>query len=295
TAVIEMAQASGLTLVPPNKMNPLVTTSYGTGELIKYGLDLGCTRFIVGLGGSATNDGGLGMGQALGFSFLDQEGKPLGFGGGELVRLAKIETGGADLRLSQADFEVAADVQNVLTGPTGASYVYGPQKGGTPAQLELLDGALENYGRILKRDLGRDVAAKPGAGAAGGLGAGLMALLNAEIRSGIELILDLFDFSQKARGAQLVLTGEGRLDAQSAYGKVPLGVGRRCRALGVPAVALAGTVLQEAEILHQEGISAYFSICGGPLSLEQAINSGAELLENQAAQVLRLFLAAAGN
>ncbi len=292
TAVIEMAQASGLILVPRDKRNPLVTTTYGTGELIRKALDLGCDHLIIGIGGSATNDGGMGMAQALGFLFLDENGNPLGQGGGELTRLARIDAGGRDPRLDQVTVEVACDVNNPLTGPQGAAHIYGPQKGATPEMVALLDLALANYDRILQRDLGQNVGNVPGAGAAGGLGAGLMALLGGTLVSGIELVLDVLGFDEKVKGTGLVLTGEGKFDAQSAYGKVPMGVARRAKHFGVPCVVIAGSVLPSAEILHREGVAAYFSILNRPMRLEDAMKNGAELVENQTAEVVRLFSAA---
>jgi glycerate kinase len=287
--VIEMAQASGLVLVPEAERNPLVTTTFGTGELIAKALDLGCDHLIIGIGGSATNDGGMGMAQALGVRFLDGEGELLGSGGGELARLASIDLSRLDPRLEDVRIEVACDVNNPLTGPQGASHVYGPQKGATPEMVAFLDAALARYDRILQRDAGQDVGRVPGAGAAGGLGAGLMALLGGRLVSGIELVLSALDFETKAAGASLVLTGEGKFDAQSAYGKVPMGVARRSRALGVPVVVIAGTVLPSAEILHGEGVSAYFSIINRPMSLKEAMEGAVELLENQVAEVIRLY------
>lgn len=289
TAVIEMAQASGLVLVPEEERNPLVTTTFGTGELIAKALDLGCDHLIIGIGGSATNDGGMGMAQALGVRFLDTEGELLGSGGGELARLASIDISRMDPRLQDVRIEVACDVNNPLTGPQGAAHVYGPQKGATPEMVEFLDAALARYDRILKRDLGQDVGRVPGAGAAGGLGAGLMALLKGKLVSGIELVLNVLKFEEKARGASLVITGEGKFDAQSAYGKVPMGVARRSKALGLPVVVIAGSVLPSADILHGEGVDAYFSILNRPMSLKEAMEGAAELLENQTAEVIRLF------
>ena len=289
TAVIEMAQASGLILVPENERNPLVTTTFGTGELIKKALELGCSHLIIGIGGSATNDGGMGMAQALGFRFFDEQKQPLGQGGGELARLARIDASGRDPRLDDVTIEVACDVNNPLTGPQGAAHIYGPQKGATSEMVEFLDAALSNYDQILQRDLGQDVGKVPGAGAAGGLGAGLMALLGGLLVSGIELVLDVLDFDKKVKGACLVLTGEGKFDAQSAFGKVPMGVAHRARKLGVPVVVIAGSVLPSAEILHGEGVTAYFSILNQPMSLNEAMDHGAELVENQVAEVMRLF------
>ncbi|NMB01356.1 MAG: glycerate kinase [Firmicutes bacterium] len=291
TAVIEMAEASGLILVPEGERNPLVTTTFGTGELISKALDLGCNHLIIGIGGSATNDGGMGMAQALGFRFFDAEGELLGSGGGELARLARIDASRIDPRLHDVRIEVACDVNNPLTGPQGAAQIYGPQKGATPEMVEFLDAALARYDLILQRDLNQDVGKVPGAGAAGGLGAGLMALLNGKLVSGIELVLDVLGFDEKLQGAKLVLTGEGKFDAQSAFGKVPMGVARRAKGAGIPCVVVAGTVLPSAEILHGEGVTAFFSILNQPMSLQEAMEGAAQLVENQVAEVVRLFVA----
>lgn len=289
TAVIEMAQASGLTLIKEEERNPLFTSTFGTGELMRHALDLGCTKLIIGIGGSATNDGGMGMAQALGFRFLDAKGELLGSGGGELARLASIDTSQVDPRIKGVQIEVACDVDNPLTGPQGAAHIYGPQKGATPVMVEFLDAALANYDRVLQKDLAQNVGLTPGAGAAGGLGAGLMALVGGKLVSGIELVLRVLGFAEKTKGAQLVLTGEGKFDAQSAYGKVPVGVARQSQKLGVPVVVVAGTVLPDAEVLHKEGITAYFSIQNKPMSLQEAMENGAQLVENQVAEVMRLF------
>jgi len=289
TGVIEMAQASGLPLVPPEKRNPLFTTTYGTGELIRCALDLGCTQLVIGIGGSATNDGGMGMAQALGVRFLDADGRELGPGGAELARLEKIDISGLDPRLAEAKIEVACDVDNPLTGPSGASHIYGPQKGATPAMVEQLDRALMHYAEVIRKDLGKDVESVPGAGAAGGLGAGLMAFLGGRLVSGIQLVFRVLDFERQVQGADLVFTGEGKFDAQSAFGKVPVGVARACRAFGIPVIVLAGTVTLDSEELHGEGITASFSVLNQPMSLEEAMARTAELVEFQAAQVMRLW------
>lgn len=229
------------------------------------------------------------MAQALGVRFLDADGELLGSGGGELARLESIDSSRLDPRLEDVRIEVACDVNNPLTGPQGAAHVYGPQKGATPEMVEFLDQGLARYDRILQRDLGQDVGRVPGAGAAGGLGAGLMAILKGKLVSGIELVLNVLEFDEKVRGADLVITGEGKFDAQSAYGKVPMGVAQRSRAFGVPVVVIAGTVLPSAEVLHQEGVSAYFSILNRPMTLKEAMEGAGELLENQTAEVIRLF------
>lgn len=289
TAVIEMAQASGLTLIPEETRNPLLTTTYGTGELIRLALDLGCINLIIGLGGSATNDGGAGMAQALGVQLLDDVGEEVGLGGAELARLASIDISGLDSRISEVKIQVACDVTNPLTGPQGASAVYGPQKGATPEMVEQLDKALANYAEVIRKDLGIDVEHVPGAGAAGGLGAGLLAFLKGELVSGIELVLNTVNFRAEADTADLVFTGEGKFDAQSAYGKVPIGVARACKPMGVPVVVLAGSVALDIEAVHDEGITACFAIANGPMTLAESMEQTAELLEFQAEQVMRLW------
>ena len=289
TAVIEMAQASGLTLIPEEKRNPLLTTTYGTGELIRLALDLGCINLIIGLGGSATNDGGAGMAQALGVQLLDDVGEEVGLGGAELARLASIDISGLDSRISEVKIQVACDVTNPLTGPQGASAVYGPQKGATPEMVEQLDKALANYAEVIRKDLGIDVEHVPGAGAAGGLGAGLLAFLKGELVSGIELVLNTVNFRAEADTADLVFTGEGKFDAQSAYGKVPIGVARASKPKGVPVVVLAGSVALDIEAVHDEGITACFAIANGPMTLAESMEQTAELLEFQAEQVMRLW------
>lgn len=291
TAVIEMAQASGLTLIPEEERNPLLTTTYGTGELIRLALDLGCRHLIIGLGGSATNDGGAGMAQALGVRLLDSAGDSLGLGGAELARLASIDVSELDPRLNNVKIQVACDVTNPLTGPQGASAVYGPQKGATPKMVEQLDQALANYAEVIRKDLGIDVEPVPGAGAAGGLGAGLLAFLRAELVSGIELVLNTVNFRAAVDTADLVFTGEGKLDAQSAYGKVPIGVARACKPMGIPVVVLAGSVELDTQPMYDDGITACFAVANGPMTLEESMEQAAKLLEFKAEQVMKVWLA----
>lgn len=291
TAVIEMAQASGLTLIPEEERNPLLTTTYGTGELIRLALDLGCRHLIIGLGGSATNDGGAGMAQALGVRLLDSAGDSLGLGGAELARLASIDVSELDPRLNDVKIQVACDVTNPLTGPQGASAVYGPQKGATPKMVEQLDQALANYAEVIRKDLGIDVEPVPGAGAAGGLGAGLLAFLRAELVSGIELVLNTVNFRAAVDTADLVFTGEGKLDAQSAYGKVPIGVARACKPMGIPVVVLAGSVELDTQPMYDDGITACFAVANGPMTLEESMEQAAKLLEFKAEQVMKVWLA----
>lgn len=289
TAVIEMAAASGLALVPEDKRNPLLTTTYGTGELIKAALDRGCRELIIGIGGSATNDGGAGMAAALGVKFLDKDGKKLGYGGAELSRLVKLDRSGLDPRLQETAIKVAGDVDNPLTGPRGASQVYGPQKGASREMAEQLDGALVNYARVIKKELGINIADVPGAGAAGGLGAGLIAFTGAEIHSGIDLVLDTLGIDRLLPRCRLLFTGEGRLDSQSVHGKVPIGVARRARKHNVPVVALAGSLEGSREEFRSQGITASFAIADGPLSLEESLARGPELIEKLTAELISLW------
>ncbi len=292
TAVIEMAAASGLPLVPEEKRNPLVTTTYGTGELIRAALDCGCDRLIIGIGGSATNDGGAGMVQALGASLYDEAGNELPFGGGQLIKLAGIDVTGLDSRLNSVEILVACDVDNPLTGPRGAAHIYGPQKGATEEMVKDLDAGLGHYARLIKKFLGIEVDRERGAGAAGGLGAGLMAFLKGKLTPGIELVMDAVGLEAKLAGCDLVLTGEGKMDAQSAFGKVPVGVARLAKKYAIPVIALAGSAErgEGTQALYREGISAYFSIVNGPMSLQDAMDNTATLVEEAAAEVMRLWM-----
>ena len=289
TGVIEMAAASGLTLLPPEQRNPMLTTTFGTGELIQAALRHGCTRLIVGIGGSATNDGGVGMAQALGIRFLDKQGKNLPFGGGRLYQLARIDTGGLDPTLQKVSLLVACDVDNPLTGPQGASTVYGPQKGADSEMIPHLDNGLKHLARIIHKDLGLEVEHIPGAGAAGGLGAGLMAFLGGELTPGIDLVMNLVGLEKELATSDLVFTGEGQLDGQSIFGKVPVGVARRARNHGLPVIALAGSVTPEAEALHKEGITAYFSITNTPIPLEEAMQKAAINIEQTTGEIMRII------
>lgn len=291
TAVIEMAEASGLTLVPPALRDPGRTTTYGTGELMRAALDLGCDRLIVAIGGSATNDGGAGMAAALGVRFLDEHGSPIPPGGNGLLQLARIDTEGLDPRLAQVRVTVACDVDNPLIGPNGASRVFAPQKGAGPEDVERLERALTHYADCIRRQLGIDVAHVPGAGAAGGLGAGLLAFCRAELRSGFELVSHTLGLEDIIRGAALVITGEGRIDGQTARGKVAAGVGRLAKRLGVPVIAVAGNVADDALSLIPGTLDAVFPIVAGPCSLQEAM-AGAEALVEQAGLRLAHLLSA---
>lgn len=289
TAVIEMAAASGLPLLSGEERNPLKTTTYGTGELLRAALDKGCRKILIGIGGSATNDGGAGMAQALGARLLDEDGEELLFGGGSLERLYRIDLSGLDRRLADTRIMVACDVENPLCGERGASAVYGPQKGATPEMVSILDRNLAHFARIAGEQLGKDIAEAPGAGAAGGLGAGLMLFCGAEMRSGIETMLDIADFDRKAAGADLVITGEGRIDYQSAYGKVPTGVAQRAKKQGnIPVIAIVGSIGEGAENTYAYGIDSVFSILPGPASLEYAMENTGRLMADTAERVMRL-------
>jgi glycerate kinase len=278
TAVLEMAAASGLELVPRDRRDPRVTTTRGTGELLRAALDLGVRRVLLGIGGSATNDGGAGLAQALGVRCLDAAGHDLPPGGAALARLARVVTTDLDPRLAGVEVLVACDVENPLCGPHGASAVYGPQKGASRAVVAELDAALAHWARVLARDLGRDVADLPGAGAAGGLGAGLVAFCGATLRPGIDLVLDAVGFDALLADSDLVLTGEGQIDASTLHGKTIAGVLRRARAAGVPVVAVAGAVTADLDDLHAAGLTAAVPLLDRPMSLETALAEGERLL-----------------
>jgi glycerate kinase len=285
TAVIEMAAASGLTLVKDK--NPLKATTFGTGQLIKAALDRGCKKIIIGLGGSATNDGGAGVAQALGFSLKDRDGNEIGFGGGELDKLHTIDCTNADTRLMDCEIIAACDVTNILCGKNGASPVFGPQKGADPQTVELLDANLSHYADVIEKQLGIQLKDIPGTGAAGGLSAGLIAFCNAEIKPGIELILDTIGFDGHLKDADLVITGEGKIDYQSAFGKVPVGVAKRAKQAGVPVIAIAGAIGEGAEAVYNYGINSIVSIINKPATLSFAMDNVEKLLKDA---VKRLML-----
>ncbi|WP_419835498.1 glycerate kinase [Endozoicomonas atrinae] len=274
TAVIEMARASGIELVPADQRNPMISTTRGTGELILSALDHGIKRMIVGIGGSATNDGGAGMMQALGVKLLDVDGEELPCGGAALSTLCSIDTSQMDERLKHVEFIAACDVDNPLTGANGASAVFGPQKGASPEMVEQLDKALKHYASLLKRDLGKEVEQQPGAGAAGGMGAALLAFLDAELKPGIDIVMDAVDLAEKVIGADLVITGEGRIDGQTAQGKTPVGVARIAKQFDLPVIALAGSVGSGVEAVYERGIDALFPIVHGAVPLSEALENG---------------------
>jgi glycerate kinase len=291
TAAVEMAAASGLTLVSSDERDPMRATTFGTGELIARALDEGATRLIVGIGGSATNDGGAGMAQALGARLLDADGRNIPPGGGGLSSLATIDLHGLDPRLAAVTTVVACDVDNPLTGPDGASAVYGPQKGATPDMIAQLDANLGQLAAVIARDVGADVADVPGAGAAGGLGAGMLAFLGAELRSGVDIILEAVDFETRAAGASLCITGEGEIGRQTAFGKTPMGVASSPVLRDVPVVAICGSVAADVGPVYDVGIDAVMPIVPGPMSLDGAIADACRLTADAAERLARLLRA----
>ena len=293
TAIIEMAEASGLQLVPPGQRDACKTTTYGTGELIRAALDAGAQRIILAIGGSATNDGGAGAMQALGVQLLDSERQPLPAGGLALARLAHISLEQLDPRLAQVRFEIAADVNNPLCGPHGASSIFGPQKGASPEQVAHLDAALEHFADHCAQVLPKDVRDEPGSGAAGGLGFAAKAFLAAQFRPGVEVVAELVGLDEAVRGADLVITGEGRFDAQTLRGKTPFGVARIARRHGVPVVVIAGTLGDGYEQMYAHGVDAAFALPSGPMSLEQACHEAPRLLRERASDVARVWRLAA--
>jgi glycerate kinase len=288
TAVIEMATASGLPLVPRDKRNPMLTTTYGTGELIKTALDMECKMLIIGIGGSATVDGGAGMAQALGARLLDKNGGEIPKGGGGLDHLDRIDISNLDNRLSDVTTIVACDVDNPLVGPRGAPAIFGPQKGATPEMVRLLDGYLDRYADIIKRDLDIEVKNVPGAGAAGGLGAGLMAFLNAQLKSGVDIVIEASGLDQSVKDADIVVTGEGKIDSQTIYGKTPIGVAKTAKKYGIPVIAFAGNIGDDSHVVYDNGINALMSIISYPMTLETAMKRSRELLANAAERAMRL-------
>ena len=291
TAVIEMAAASGLPLVPPDRRDPRITTTYGTGELIRTALDAGLRRIIIGIGGSATNDGGTGMAQALGAKFLAADGTELPPGGGALAQLKAIDLSGLDSRLTETEITVACDVDNPLCGQRGAAAVFGPQKGATPAMVAELDAALGHFAGCARAATGRNVADLAGAGAAGGLGAGLLFFTPAKLRPGVEIVLEAVKFAEVVKDAAFVITGEGRTDFQTAYGKAPVGVAKVAKQFDVPVFCISGGLGDGADDVLAQGIDAVMSICSRPLSLDECMRDGATLIEEAAARLCRILQA----
>ncbi|PSV19484.1 glycerate kinase [Photobacterium leiognathi subsp. mandapamensis] len=289
TAIIEMAAASGLHLVSPERRNPMLTTSFGTGELILAALDQGVKHIIIGIGGSATNDGGIGMAQALGIRFLDENNKQISYGGGALDRLQRIDMSNIDPRLRSVKLDVACDVDNPLCGEKGASQVFGPQKGATPEMVTQLDNNLAHYAEIIKRNLGKDVKDIAGAGAAGGMGAALLGLFNAQLRPGIEIVMDAVNLADVLKDADLVITGEGRIDSQTIHGKTPIGVARTAKRFNKPVIGIAGSLSYDCNVVHEHGIDAVFSVVPRSVSLAEALSEAAINVELTARNVAAIY------
>ncbi|VVO90330.1 glycerate kinase [Pseudomonas fluorescens] len=289
TAIIEMAEASGLQLVPPGKRDACFSSTFGTGELIRAALDAGAQRVILAIGGSATNDGGAGAMQALGVRLLDAQGQTLVPGGLALAKLGRIDLSDIDPRLAEVRFDIAADVTNPLCGPDGASVIFGPQKGASPEQVQQLDNALGHFAERCADVLGRDVKDEPGTGAAGGLGFAATAFLGAQFLAGVEVVAELVGLVEAVQGADLVVTGEGRFDAQTLRGKTPFGVARIARQHGVPVIVIAGTLGEGYQALYEHGIDAAFSLASGPMPLEQACAEAPRLLRDRASDIARVW------
>lgn len=290
-AVIEMAAASGLPMVPVDKRDPRVTTTYGTGELIKTALDRGCRDITIAIGGSATNDGGMGAMRALGIRFLDENGEELSGCGNDLARVADIDISGLHSAVKEARFTIMCDVNNPLTGPDGATYTFGKQKGGSPEILDELEQGMIHYAALIREKMGTDVDQIPGSGAAGGLGAAFCVFLKAEMKSGIETVLDLIHFDELLEGVDLVITGEGRIDWQSAFGKVPSGIGNRCRKKGIPAIAIVGGMGDKAEMIFDHGIDSIITTINGAMGLDEALERAEELYAGAAERAFRMVKA----
>jgi len=289
TCIIEMAMSSGLYLIEHHERNPMRTTTYGFGQLIAAALDQGCREFILAVGGSATNDGGAGMLQALGVKLLGADGDEIGFGGGELSRLHSIQTDGMDPRLGECEFIIACDVDNPLIGPRGASAVFGPQKGATPEMINQLDENLKQFADVIEQALGTAIHHIPGTGAAGGLAGGILAFLNGKLESGVSIVARVTGLEEAMAGADLVLTGEGRVDFQTIGGKTPYGVAKLAHSCGVPAILLAGSVGDGIDALYEHGVTAVLSIVNKPMTLEEAMGQTGPLLEAAAEQVIRII------
>lgn len=287
--IIEMAAASGITIIDKDKLNPMISTSYGTGQLIKDAMDKGMKKIYVGLGGSATNDGGVGMAQALGISFTDENGIEIGPGGGELRRIKNIDISNIHSKLKETEIIGITDVQNTLCGIKGASYIFGPQKGATDKMVKELDANLKYLANLTYESLGKDIINIPGSGAAGGLGAGLIAFCNGTIEPGIDKILDIIKFDDYLKDADLVITGEGRIDNQSKYGKGPIGVAKRAKKYNIPVIAIVGSVGEGASDVYSMGIDLIIDIVDKPMTLENAIKDVETLLENAGENAARVY------
>ncbi|KAA1284510.1 MAG: glycerate kinase [SAR202 cluster bacterium] len=289
TAVIEMARTSGLALLSLDERDPLNSSTFGLGQAILEALNQGFRKFIVGIGGSATNDAGAGMAQALGATLLNAEGKSIPFGGAALADLRSIDISKMDTRIENSQFMVACDVSNPLTGDEGASAVYGPQKGATPEMVAQLDNALLNFAEIVKKDIGKNVSEISGAGAAGGLGAGMLAFMGAELKAGVDIVLETVQLREKLSDVDLVITGEGGMDFQTVYNKAPIGVARIAGEFNIPTIAIAGLLGQNFTVVHDHGIRAATSIVDGPISLEESSERASELISNSVEESLRFI------
>lgn len=289
SAIIEMAAASGLPMVPNERRNPLNTTTYGTGELIKDALDKGFSQISIAIGGSATNDGGMGAMAALGVKFFDKDGNILPGVGSDLAKVAKVDVSGLHPAVAKTTFTVMCDVNNPLTGPDGATYTFGKQKGGTPEILEELEAGMKSYAAVVGEALGMDIDHIAGAGAAGGLGAALCGFLKANLKSGIETVLDLIHFDEMLEGVDVVVTGEGRIDWQSAFGKVPSGIGMRCKNKGIPAVAIVGGMGKGAEKIYEFGVESILPTINGAMEIEEALERAEELYQAAAERMFRFL------
>jgi glycerate kinase len=287
TAVIEMAAASGIELIEPEKRNPMLASTFGTGLLIKEVLERGFNDIIIGIGGSATNDGGVGMAKALGYKFLDDNNREIGNGGGALSNLERIDTSGINPLLSKAMITVACDVTNPLCGHNGASAVFGPQKGATPEMVVALDQNLKKLAEVIQLQMDKEVAEIPGAGAAGGLGAGLLAFTNSTLKPGFEIVKEITQLEEQIRNADLIFTAEGKIDFQTQFGKTPFGVAQIAARYNVPVIALAGIIGLGAETLLEKGITAYYTISEEAISIEESIRNAANLIENRSSQIMR--------
>ena len=286
-AVIEMAQASGLSLVPEALRNPRKTTSYGTGMLIADAMDQGIRDILIGIGGSATNDGGMGAMSALGIRFLDQNGRRLDGCGEDLGKVWSVDVSGMHPAVKETSFTVMSDVKNPLLGKDGATYTFGEQKGASEEDLKLLETGMAQYAEIAEKEMGKHTAAQAGAGAAGGLGFALLTFLDAKLKSGIETVLDIVEFDEKLKGTDLVITGEGRMDWQSSFGKVPSGVGNRCKKAGIPAAAVAGGLLEGYETIYDEGICTVMTTISGTMDLKEAMKRSEELYLDAACRLFQ--------
>lgn len=288
-AIIEMATASGLTLLSADERNPLITTTYGTGELIRHALDHGARKIILAIGGSATNDGGTGMLQALGAQFLDQNQQPLSAGGAALQQLHSIDLSNFDTRLAQCDFEIACDVDNPLIGERGASAIFGPQKGATENDVQTLDAALDHYADITTALFNEDHRFAHGAGAAGGMGFAALAFLKGQLKPGIRIVMDIVNLAETVKDADLVITGEGKIDRQTIFGKTPIGIAKTAKKFGKPVIGIAGSLGHDAYHVHDHGIDAVFTVTQRPETLEKALKDTADNLLSLSRNIAILY------